>query len=75
MEEFGFIVLIASLVVMTWTGHHVGYDTGYKEGNTSGYKHGIEDGKRLQRQEEERAMAFMRTQYGEDIKFYDKKRA
>ena len=73
MQEFGLIILVALIILFTFVGRGVGYDQGYKNGSNQGYKQGIKDGKLLQRQEQERAIAIMRTNYSEDTRIYEKR--
>lgn len=73
MEDYGMIVLIATMVITLLTGRQIGRMEERKISLDKGYAYGFEDGQRKERQAQERALAVMRTKYGDDVKIYEKR--
>ena len=73
MEEFGMIWLLAIMAISIFTGRAIGRLEERERSTKNGYAHGLEDGRRLERQAQERALAVMRTKYSDDVKVYEKR--
>lgn len=73
MQEFGMIILVATMAVSILTGRAIGRLEERERSTKNGYAHGLVDGRRLERQAQERALAVMRTKYGDDVKVYEKR--
>ena len=71
--EYGLVVLIATMAITLLTGRQIGRIEERKESLKKGYAHGLEDGRRLERQAQERALARMRVTHGDDTKIYEKR--
>ena len=71
--EYGLVVLIATMAITLLTGRQIGRIEERKESLKKGYAHGLVDGRRLERQAQERALARMRVTYGDDTKVYEKR--